>query len=500
MKHLFITSYAWLIELFKKPLAISDTTLKLNFLPGFNRLRIFNANAKAYAEFIKAKKHVPAYRDFLRANNFSRPSFTGLTLNIQEIPSMDKTNYINAYPIDERCVNGKIPSKGVIIDESSGSNGTAMNWVRGAKERENNARMIRFGIKNIFGKEPLFIINAFAMGSWATGINVSISCIPFSKLKSLGPDKLRIENTLKYFGRKHKYLIMGYPPFLKILIDSVDINWSEYNVSFVLGGEPMSEGMRDYFLSKGIKKIFSSFGASDLELNISSENDFTVSLRRLLRSNETLRKELVKYPGALPMIFQFNPADFLIESSASGELLITICRPGYISPKIRYNIHDRGHIVQLKELNTLLKKLNINTNELIKPSTDLPLLFHYGRADMTVSFFGANIGPVDMHETLYSLPEFSGIINSFCISTIEDSEGNKQLIVHLETAENVDASALNAIKIQTAVFDQLSTINQDFREAKKMANKPGQINIQLHAFGQGPFKDNDIRIKARYIE
>ena len=499
MKHLFILFYAWLNELYRKPIMYSDTAMKLLFIPGFNGLRTFNAKAKAYAQFVKAKRNVPAYREFLITMQFSKPSFSGIVPNIHEIPFTDKENYVNKFSMNERCINGKVPSTGVVIDESSGSSGTAINWARGEKERRRNARFIKFGIRNLFGTEPLFIINAFALGPWATGVNITMSCVKFSKLKSLGPDKIKIENTIKHFGKEHKYIIMGYPPFLKMLVDNPEINWKEYNVSFIFGGESMSEGMRDYLEEKGIKKVISSLGASDLELNISAENDFTINLRKLLRGNDQLQKKLLKYSGALPMIFQFNPADFLIESSETGDLIITICRSGYIAPKIRYNLHDRGHVIQMKELYSILKELNIE-NELIKPVTDLPILLHYGRADMTVSFFGANISPVDVQESLYNLPELVSIINSFCIATIEDEEGNKQLIVSMELHKNICLSTININKTQIDFFEQLSKTNQDFREASRMLTNNNQTLIQFHETGQGPFECNDIRIKAKYIQ
>ena len=164
MKHLFILFYAWLNELYRKPIMYSDTAMKLLFLPGFNRLRTFNAKAKAYAQFVKAKRNVPAYREFLKSMQFSKPSFSGMVPNIHEIPFTDKVNYVNKFSMNERCINGKVPSKGVVIDESSGSSGTAINWARGEKERKRNARFIKFGIRNLFGPEPLFIINAFALG------------------------------------------------------------------------------------------------------------------------------------------------------------------------------------------------------------------------------------------------------------------------------------------------------------------------------------------------
>ena len=499
MRHLILLFYAWLIEIFRKPLMLSNFTIRLIYVPGINKIRQFNSKARAYSEFIKAKRRVPAYKEFLKTHNFSKPSFSGLVPNIHEIPEIDKENYIKKFSIDARCVGGKIPTKNIIIDESSGSSGTATNWVRGLKERKRNAKMIEFGMRTLIGKEPLFVINAFALGPWATGVNVTMSCVSFSKLKSLGPEKEKIENTLKQFGENHNYVIMGYPPFLKYLVDNSEIEWNKFNIAFIFGGESMSEGMRDYLFQKGIKKAYSSLGASDLELNISAENDFTISLRRLLRSNKSLQSKILKHTGALPMIFQYNPTDFLIESSEAGELIVTIGRPDYISPKIRYNIHDRGHTLSLKDLYSVLKSLNISLDKLTKPQTDLPLLLHYGRADMTVSFFGANISPTDINEVIYSLPELSKIINSYNLSIDEDNEGAKKLIVSLEVQEGETTELLDLEKTQVAFFENLSTINQDFREARKMIPNSSLTVLCFENFGSGSFKENDIRIKAKYI-
>ena len=499
MRHLIILIYAWLIEIFRKLLMLSNFTIRLIYIPGINKIRTFNSKARAYSEFIKAKRRVPAYKSFLKAHNFSKPSFSGLLPNIHEIPEIDKENYIKKFSIDARCVGGKIPTKNIIIDESSGSSGTATNWVRGLKERKRNAKMIEFGMRTLVGKEPLFVINAFALGPWATGVNVTMSCVSFSKLKSLGPDKEKIENTLKQFGKNHNYVIMGYPPFLKYLVDTSEIEWDKFNIAFIFGGESMSEGMRDYLFRKGIKKAYSSLGASDLELNISAENDFTISLRRLLHSNQSLQSKILKHTGALPMIFQYNPTDFLIESSETGELIVTIGRPDYIAPKIRYNIHDRGHTLSIKDLYSILKSLNISLDKLAKPQTDLPLLLHYGRANMTVSFFGANISPTDVNEVIYSLPELSEIVNSYNLSIDEDKEGTKKLIISIEVQKGETTELLDLKKIQANFFENLSKINQDFREVRKMLPNSSFTVLSFEDFGSGSFKENDIRIKAKYI-
>mgnify|MGYP000556919925 CR=1 FL=1 len=113
-----------------------------------------------------------------------------------------------------------------------------------------------------------------------------------------------------------------------------------------------------------------------------------------------------------------------------------------------------------KYLVTILKSLNISLDKLARPQTDLPLLFHYGRADMTVSFFGANISPTDVNEVIYSLPELSKIVNSYNLAVNEDNEGNKKLIISLEVQKGETAELLDHDKTQIAFFENLSKINQ----------------------------------------
>lgn len=498
MKKNLLLLYVKTLDFFIRLSMVSDITLKLRYMPGFNKLRHFNGKARAYVRFLSAHKNVPAYRRFLLSENFIRVPVNGMAPDLAAIPISDKKNYVSIFELSERCNRGKIPDGGVIIDESSGSSGLPTNWVRGKKERTVNHRLIQFGLKSLLGSEPVFVINAFALGAWATGMNITMSCLKFSKIKSTGPDALKIINTLKHFGPAHKYVIMGYPPFLKRLFDNADVNWEKYNITLIFGGESMSEGMRDYLFKKGVKKVYSSFGASDLELNIASENDFTISLRRVIRENAALKSEILKYGGALPMVFQFNPSDFWIECNELGELIFTICRPGYTSPKIRYNIHDKGHVMQLSELKALLKKHGL-ADRVGFPVTDLPILFHYGRGDMTVSFFGSNITPNDIQEVIFMMPELSGNVNSFQIDTIEDSRSDKQLIVAIELLEGSAPDTYNDdAGLTHNFFENLTKINQDFRATYAMAaaNKPA---LKFYASNTGPFENADIRIKTKYI-
>jgi len=203
MKKGLLIIYVNLVDFFIRLSMFSDTALKLRYMPGFNKLRQFNAKARAGAQFLLAYKKVPAYKQFLLREDFTAISFKGILPDMNKVPVTTKLNYVKAFDINQRCINGKIPDCGVIIDESSGSSGIPTNWVRGKKETKVNHRLIKFGLKNVLGPAPVFAINAFALGAWATGMNVTISCLKFSKIKSTGPDSVKIINTLKLFGTGH---------------------------------------------------------------------------------------------------------------------------------------------------------------------------------------------------------------------------------------------------------------------------------------------------------
>ena len=127
-------------------------------------------------------------------------------------------------------------------------------------------------------------------------------------------------------------MILGYPPFLKSLVDDHDFDWDGYTVDAIYGGEAITDQMRDH-LSKTFGRVIGSYGASDLEINIAFENEFTIALREAVASDEDLRRELVKDFGSLPSIFQYNPLDYYIESNERNELLFSLNRPSNIAPE-----------------------------------------------------------------------------------------------------------------------------------------------------------------------
>lgn len=498
MKQTIIFLFLTLAKVFRNGLKTSDKAYKLIFTPGFEGFRWMIGKWKAWKVFEHAKNSTPAYKDFLTKHPKVKVTLKGWDPDLTSIPIMDKESYIKKYPIEARSIYGVIPARGVVIDESSGTSGTPNNWVRGPQERADVKKALQIALHFHFGNKPIFIINAFALGPWATGMNVSMSLVDISILKSTGPDLKKIENTLNFFGPKYNYVIMGYPPFLKSLVDTAQVDWEKYKITAVFGGEGMSEGMRVY-LGKVFQKSYGSYGASDLEINIAAENDFTIALRQLLIENKELGKRIIKH-NTLPMIFQYNPLDYFIETNNEGELIVTLCRLANISPKVRYNIHDTGHVLRFPELLKILREFNINVDSINREYSDLPLLFHYGRSDMAVAFYGCKITPSDIEEIVYNIPDLAKTIASFTLITSEDKNVNKKLTLALEMVEGKEPITKNREKYREEIFERLKATNQDYKEASKMIPKGFEPELELYRYGQGPFAINDIRLKKHYIQ
>ena len=445
-----------------------------------------------------AARKVPAYQAFLKSHGVASADMDRLRL-----PPMDKGNYINVFRPEERCVNGVLPLTETAIDESSGSTGTPYNWIRSMKERHVSHLVISHFTRYCFGDEPWITINAFSMGAWATGVNMGIALQRNSTVKNTGPDMDKIFNTLQFFGTGYRYLVCGYPPFLKHLIDVARerrFPLEQYRLMALLGGEGNSEGLRDYLL-RYFRPVYSGYGATDIEVGLGGETSVSLAIRREARGNDRLRQAVFGSVTRLPMLFQYNPLAHHIVVNELGELILTITRLNVLSPRIMYNIHDEGGVVTYTEMRRRLQIIGVRIEDLVaktgKRAIRLPFVWVYGRKDSTVSVMGANIYPEDVEQCLYAEPELAEATHSFCLSLHEGSEGSVRPCFSFEIAGHISPALQRSF--EKRITERLRSLNADFREAMK--EYPGSATpiIELCPLGGGPFAGDASKIKQTRI-
>jgi phenylacetate-CoA ligase len=470
--------------------------LLINQLEGF-RWHVSKHRAARLAA--RAGRKVPAYKDYYAKLGLKRVSAS----KFDTIPVTDKESYVKKYRLEDRAWYGKLPSRGVTVDESSGSTGSPTNWVRGWNERMNTKELLQLSFHSTFGKGEIFAFNAFVLGAWATGMIVSQSLGEVCIMKSTGSDAQKILDTMKYFGKDYHYVIMGYPPFLKSLLDDYDFNWDGYTVDAIYGGEAITEQLRDY-LSQTFGKVIGSYGASDLEINIGYENDFTIAVRKALLDDPNLRKELVKDFGSLPSVFQYNPLGYYVESNEDNELLFTINRAANITPKVRYNIHDIGYNMRYKELVKALKRAGrMDIIETLKKDgkrvLNLPFLFHYGRSDMSITYFGAKVTPEGIRQALNAIPSLSPHLESFQGFNAENKEKDTLMVICVELAKDVPASKFDAKELADQFSEELGKLNGDFYKMLSTAKEHLRPEVRLYVHETGPFVGGHKKIKHSYV-
>lgn len=463
---------------------------RMLFAPGLvGPARQWISRRRAQAAFHNARRTVPAYQEFLAERGATLPR------RFEDIPPMDKANYIAPWPIEARCQGGRLPMRGGVIDESSGSSGTATNWVRGPAERAATRRLMQYSARVHLGDEPFILLNCFALGPWATGMNVTMSLVDRCLVKSIGPDAAKALATLELFGPRYKYVIAGYPPFLKSLADSAGIDWRAWDVSAIVGGEGMSEALRAA-LDRRFRKTISCFGASDLEINLAVETPFSVALRKSIAASPRLASDIYGSEG-LPMVFQYDPLHTYVESGIDRSLLFTINRLQNASPRIRYDLHDRGVVRTVDELAPVLRDHGLDPVAM-GLRVALPVMFHWGRQESAVAFYGCKVTPEDVQHALLRLAPSLGAVANFALHPYEDADANKRLELWVELERGVPMPA-DRDAATADVLRELAAANQDFRESVKMIRPALRPTVVFYAFGEGPMAGQDARVKRRYI-
>ncbi|MGL5741569.1 MAG: hypothetical protein ACRCXC_02955 [Legionella sp.] len=125
-----------------------------------------------------------------------------------------------------------------------------------------------------------------------------------------------LQITKRLNQEKQQVIVAGYPPFLKDLIDYArdkGHDFSEFSAVGVVGGQAISEAMRDQLVAHGFRHVYSSYGASDLDINLGVEGDDEILVRKAIEKNPGLARELYGENKGLPMVFHYDPMNYHVE-------------------------------------------------------------------------------------------------------------------------------------------------------------------------------------------
>ena len=446
-----------------------------------------------------AQRNVPAYKKFTKDKKY---------YSISKVPVTDKSNYIKKYSYESRCINNKFPKKGN-IEESSGSSGQPTNWIRSIEEESLLFKMAKFEFFYTFSahNKDYIVMSAWSSGPWATGLKFCEIVEHYCLVKNTTADPENIIRTLEQLGKNHKYIIAGYPPFLKNLFDKDEIKWKDYKIDIITGGESTSLEWKKYIrkkLQNPNSIIISSYGASDIDIGVGFETPFSEFIRKLALNNTKLNKDLF-HTSENAIIFQYNPLTHYIENTKENDFSITILDPSTVSPKIKYNLHDFGGRISYNEMLSILNKHEpqklkdfLKKNKTLK----LPFLYVAGRVDGTISIGGNNIYPEQISNTLQK-SVYAEKINRFMLSCGNDNNQNVSFDIHIELKKGITISNQIKNELEKDILNELLAINLEYKEYynnHRDNQKNLQPQVKLYLFDQNPiFKNQDSAIKNKYI-
>jgi phenylacetate-CoA ligase len=498
-----ITSSSWLAMMFRMSLRLSESTITRG------------SNVLAIAAYEQAMR-VPAYRQHLIRHNVVFPA-----QYFHQIPPTDKDGYIKpAIGVNEPSLylDGILSLGKTKRDTSTGTSGKSTSWYRGPCEQRAVEKMTSFAAKVVVGNRPYTCINGFAMGPWATGITstLALNRDGAASVAVVGPNIPELFEAMKEIcrlrGPDHPIVMAMYPPHARAVVDLAqkhEFPMHKYNLICAVGGESMSEDLRELIVvngdRKGIKRTgfrscFSNYGASDTDIAIGFESEFEIEVRKLchLPQHKALAVELFGVNQFVPMIFHYDPLNYKIEVDSDGNVLYTCVRLDRISPRIRYNLGDHGKIMSCTEMLQRLAKHGISLKN--PPRTNLPLLFIWGRQGASISFRGAKVAPENLGETIRRL-DGEGRLGRFNADVAHygfyqhEEKGITYTDILLEWSCARQSENIGALR--ATLLDMLARVNSDLPAQFAGCPDAEAMGVCLFAPGTSPMSVQQKRYSMR---
>lgn len=446
--------------------------------------------------FHHMSQRVPAYKDFLKNNGFDPKSVRTID-DFQQVPLIDKDNYLRKYPMEQLCWDGNFDKNRWVISATSGSTGEPFYFPRTDLQDELYATTAELYLRENFqiqDKSTLYV-NAFAMGIWIGGVFTYEAIHRVAQkgyhlsIITPGVHKAEVVNSIRKLGAKFDQVIIGcYPPMLRDIIDmgiKEGLDWGDYNLGIVFSAEGFSEEFRDHIaerahLSDIYKSTLNHYGTVDLG-TMSHETPLSILLRRQGLEDRELFKDLFGEITKQPTVTQYMPEMFYFESVGSQ----VVCSAYGGLPLVRYDLKDRGGVLNLSEARQIYQARGKDlSRELEKAGIadtawNLPLVYLYERSDFSVTFIGAQVYPEEIRRVLLHKEFHDHLTGKLTLEVDTDENMNSRLVVHIELKHGQEASDVPTGALEEAIKNTLIKENTEYASNYSSYGDKIRPNVKL---------------------
>lgn len=445
--------------------------------------------------FHEASKEIAAYKKFLKDNNFDARTVQHLG-DFAKIPLTNKKDYLRKY--DHKNLTWPKDWEGPIwFCSTSGSTGEPYYFPRNGKLAEQASYMAETFLRNSsYGQGNTLVLMGFGMGVWIGGL-ITLRAFEIAAERMGAPvaflptgyNKTEIFKALKKLSPEFEQtVIVGYPPFIKELVDQVDaegIDLKRLNVRFMFAAEAFTETFRNYVCEKaGVKQplldTLNIYGTADIGA-MAHETPLSILVRRLALEDPVLYKEMFKQIEKTPTLAQYNPK-FIEFEEVDGEVVLT---SNAALPLIRYAVGDHGGVLSYEAVDNLLKKHNVHLATEIEKAgikhtvTQKPFVYVYERTDLSTTLHGINIYPEFVKEGLLDSNLTGFFTERFTMSTKHDIRHNQFLQINVELQPSITANDKLQQMAHKSILDSMIQKSSEFSEVSKSRNSAELVQVIL---------------------
>lgn len=366
------------------------------------------------------------------------------------------------------------------FSSTSGSSGEPIFVPRGEIQDSIYRFQAEFFLKNNFdiqNKTSLGIIG-FGLGIWIGGIftyktfnQISIAGGHLA-LAPVGPNKEIFLNVLRKLGQSfNQVIIMGYPPFVKDLVDegrARGIKWKKYNIKILTAAEAFPEDLRSYLakvcsISNPQKNIINIYGSVELG-TMAFESELSNVIRKIVCKNKRLAIELFGTYDRIPTLAQYFP-NLIHFESYQNRLLAS--GNGSSFHLIRYDFPDEGGVIDYQDMMDKIISFraepslsrHVFQSKIIK----LPFVYIFDRANNSISLFGINIPSEYVKLAFFNQKIFRHVTGKFSLKVIRDKNLNQKLIIFIELRKKLVNKKNLSRDIQIVIIETLKKKSTEFQ-------------------------------------
>ena len=467
------------------------------------------ARSAALALFYSVAGEVPAYQAFLRQHGIEPASIQTFG-DFSGLPLITKQNYLFQHPLADLCRRGKLEACDMVA-VSSGSTGQPTFWPRSVSDEFPIARRFEQAFYDSFrtDERTTLAVVCFALGTWVGGMYTASCCRHLSArgypltVVTPGNNVSEILRVVQRLGLDFEQVVLlGYPPFLKDVVDTGlanGIDWARYKPKLVMAGEVFSEEWRTLVGQRtgSTQPCFDSvslYGTADAGV-LGNETPISVCIRRYLAQHPEVARTLFG-ESRLPTLVQYDPRVRFFEVLEDATLVFSGDNG---APLIRYHIADSGGLISYANMLEVLGRQGFDPQREVQAISDrgtrpLPFVYVFGRADFTVSYFGANVYPENVTVGLEQAPIASWVTGKFVMQAREDDDRNAYLSIVVELGPGVAPGQDKADIVAESIQRHLLRLNSEF--AHYVPPDRQRPRIELRSLGDPAYFP--IGVKHRY--